>query len=168
MNSTMGSIFNEKIKKKGAKRKHHISPIQTHTNYPTPQVKAIPITKLPTTFLNSPTQNYNSFPPQLLSLYFFLFLKLSTRKVFFLPTIVQANSHPPGTLSCLMQSFVWKLCFISLFIYLFIYLFICCNSLWMMRKHRERGGTYRFFFFLGFHFCFIVSEFLQSYTNCDC
>ena len=108
-------------------------------NYPVPRAKAIPIpmTKLRTTFLDSPTLSIIVFLFNY-CLSIFILSQTSRTESFFNLQIVQAYSHLQGPISSLTQCF---------FLSFFLYLFICFHFFWMMRKQRKRGGTYRFFLF---------------------
>ena len=89
--------------------------------------------------------NYNSVPLQLLSLYIFFSQTEHTESGFL----------PPNRSSLLASSrsylFSYAMFCVNSLFYLFLSFYIF-DFFWMMRKQREMGGTYRFFF-LGFgHF----------------
>ena len=122
-------------------------------NYSAPRVKAIPMTKLHSSY-NFPwlsNFNYNSVSLQLLSLNFYSFSNWAHKKFFL----------PPNRSSLLVSSRYAIFCVNSLFYFFlsfFLYLLICFDFFWMIRKQREMGGTYRIFFFLGFDILFYTCE----------
>ena len=125
-------------------------------NYPVPQAKAIPMIKLHTTFLNSPTLTIIVF---LFNYCLSIFLSYWAHSKFFLP---------PNRSSLLVSSRYAIFCVNSLFYFFlsfFLYLLICFDFFWMIRKQREMGGTYRFFFSWVLTFCFIHVKLPPEYLN---
>ena len=123
-------------------------------NYSAPRVKAIPMTKLHSSY-NFPwlsNFNYNSVSLQLLSLNFYSFSNWAHKKFFLPPNRSSLLASSRSDLFSYAMFCVNSLFY--LFIYFFLYLFICFNFSLDDENAQGNGRNIQIFFFLGFDILF--------------